>query len=63
MMMQSVANKRKFHCKSRDGLRCDKYYDPEYHVEIRNKFDENTRTCFGDTVQDNGGEEENVPVF
>ena len=55
-------NKRKFHCKSRDGLRCDKYYDPGYHVEITNKFDENT-DMFGDIVQKSGGEEENVRIL
>ena len=58
----AAAHKRKFQCKSSDGLRCDKYYDPRYHVEITNKFDENTN-MFGDVHEHADNGEEDVPIL
>ena len=56
-----IKKNRNFKCKSTDGIRCDKYKDPEYTVEIKNKFDENTN-MFGDMV-DNEKKEETPQIL
>ena len=56
-----IKKSRNFNCKSTDGIRCDKYKDPEYTVEIKNKFDENTN-MFGDMV-DNEKKEETPQIL
>ena len=56
-----IKKNRNFKCKSTDGIRCDKYKDPEYTVEIKNKFDENTN-MFGDIV-DNEKKEETPQIL
>ena len=41
-----IKKNRNFKCKSTDGIRCDKYKDPEYTVEIKNKFDDYLSYCY-----------------